>query len=266
MAKITGVKTVDMVGGEITKVAYGGDEYVKVDGPAVKGDLVSIVKAWGGIPAGEFYSVDQVTGTRGREFVYIDGSANGYQSSVQPFRKVSAQSAPAIEERVATLEKRVDALEPAEEPLKVGDYAKIADHVSYDGYAGAGDIVEIHSNVGGFYDFRVVKVSDKSDYTLFDSRSLVRATDEEVAEAKAKLESEKWAKIGRKPNEFKVGDIVRVLDGSDSWLSDGDIGEIAQIDTDDVPYRVKTAEVTDSNWLCVEGIELITPVEARFDR
>jgi transcription elongation factor len=83
---------------------------------------------------------------------------------------------------------------------------------------------------------------------------------------KENTEAEKWAKIGRGPNEFKEGDVVRVLNGEYSDLSDGDIGEIAQIDNDDVPYRVNTSEVTDSNWLCAEDIELITPVEARFDR
>ncbi len=32
MAKLNGVKTLDMVNGEITKVAYGGAEYVKAEG------------------------------------------------------------------------------------------------------------------------------------------------------------------------------------------------------------------------------------------
>jgi hypothetical protein len=104
----------------------------------------------------------------------------------------------------------VETSEIEQEPLKVGDYAKVSNHVSHDGYAGAGDIVELHSNDGGFYDFKVVKLTDRSDCTLFDRCSLTRATDEEVAEVKAKLEfAEKWAKIGRKPNEFKAGDAVR---------------------------------------------------------
>ncbi|MEC0478940.1 hypothetical protein [Bacillus licheniformis] len=34
MAKLAGVKTLDMVNGEITKVAYNGAEYVKTESPS----------------------------------------------------------------------------------------------------------------------------------------------------------------------------------------------------------------------------------------
>lgn len=42
MAKLEGVKTLDMVNGEITKVAYNGAEYERVEGDAQEGDLVLI--------------------------------------------------------------------------------------------------------------------------------------------------------------------------------------------------------------------------------
>lgn len=37
MAKLAGVKTLDMVNGEITKVAYNGAEYERVEGPELTG-------------------------------------------------------------------------------------------------------------------------------------------------------------------------------------------------------------------------------------
>nr|MDF9458015.1 hypothetical protein [Bacillus pumilus] len=40
MAALKGVKTVDMVGGEITKVSYEGAEYERVEGDAEVGGLL----------------------------------------------------------------------------------------------------------------------------------------------------------------------------------------------------------------------------------
>ncbi|MDT2262405.1 hypothetical protein P7H12_00260 [Paenibacillus larvae] len=56
------------------------------------------------------------------------------------------------------------------------------------------------------------------------------ATDEEVAAAK---QEEKWAKIGRKVNEFKVGDIVRYAyksENSNAIGESGFSGILAEID------------------------------------
>ncbi|MDH5159863.1 hypothetical protein [Heyndrickxia oleronia] len=88
MAKLTGVKTVDMVNGEITKVEYNGEHYVKVDGPAQVGDIVAIEKPWyDEIYRGDFFSVERVTVRNWGKFVYVDGNANGEQDDVIPFRK-----------------------------------------------------------------------------------------------------------------------------------------------------------------------------------
>ncbi|WP_230113437.1 hypothetical protein [Bacillus velezensis] len=55
MAKLNGVKTLDMVNGEITKVAYGGAEYVKAEGLPKKGDLVRAEE--GGYDITSFYKI-----------------------------------------------------------------------------------------------------------------------------------------------------------------------------------------------------------------
>ena len=77
-----------------------------------------------------------------------------------------------------------------------------------------------------------------------------------------------FGKAGRKLDEFKVGDIVRVLDGSGSGLQDHD-GIITEIDEIDFRIHVvKPAFVNNpmNTWLDSDDLELIAPVENRVDR
>ncbi|AXN39821.1 hypothetical protein [Peribacillus butanolivorans] len=69
-------------------------------------------------------------------------------------------------------------------------------------------------------------------------------------------ESKRWANIGRNPDEYKKGDIVR-------YISDGEVCEVVGISEKGHP-KVKTQD----SGICTEyyAIELVTPVEARFDR
>ncbi|MGO4897525.1 hypothetical protein ACG2QI_00345 [Bacillus sp. GM2] len=76
-------------------------------------------------------------------------------------------------------------------------------------------------------------------------------TEEEAAEI------EKWAAIGREVGEYKAGDMVQ-------YLYDGEICEVVDVAEDG---SVKVATQKHGN--CTENqssIELIAPVEARFDR
>lgn len=151
-----------------------------------------------------------------------------------------------------------------EEPLKVGNYAKLvsANYSTLRGF-NKGDIVEIIVNPHGENDedYKVRSVvSNHLGYVLKSGEYIISATDEEVVEAEAKsAESEKWAKIGRKPNEFKKGDIVKVKNPCGAPLNAGDLVE--------VKYNSKSAHsvnVTAKGW-AVTISEIITPVEARFD-
>jgi hypothetical protein len=99
---------------------------------------------------------------------------------------------------------------------------------------------------------------------IYEKVGAEHRTDEEVAQAKAEYErkqaEQKWAKIGRKPNEFKKGDIVRVID-SPGALPIGTIFEVQRLDAlgcvvDHVGYHYFPIH---------NRIELITPVESRFD-
>ncbi|WP_141431931.1 KOW motif-containing protein [Bacillus sp. 03113] len=166
MAKLTGVKTIDMVNGEITKVAYDGAEYVKVDGKAQAGDLIRFtVNKLTDIDSGDFFEIgaeleyyDNGGDERDANFYYAEGYFN-------VFRKVEmqhhAKQSPSLSERVDALEKRVEALEgeaPAEESdepqyvlvtdrePQVGDYVKydddLSDYITADKYY---EIIEIDS-------------------------------------------------------------------------------------------------------------------------
>jgi len=342
MAKLEGVKTLDMVNGEITKVAHERTEYERVEGPAQTGDLVlPITGGFRDATKGSFYKAIDVD--RDGDAVILDDVGDrdcSFRHNYDLFRKVSA-SQPTLEDRVSTNEKDIESLksdvaalkgeakteyvridkseakagdfvkfdeapngfltagkyyeiefvddygdpiiidddgydldtygevfevyrkvgatEPKPERLKVGDYAKVVG-TARNGCCDRGDIVKITEDDDSAVPFKLAFVD--GEYAGWeDEKSLVRATDEEVAEAKRKQaevkECKRWAAIGREVGEYKVGDIVQ-------YLSDGEICEVVAVGEDG---RVKVATQNHGN--CTENqssIELIAPVEARFDR
>ncbi|MEK4132076.1 hypothetical protein NSQ93_00145 [Bacillus sp. FSL W8-0445] len=344
MAKLTGVKTLDMVSGEITKVAYDDEVYVKTDNPVQEGDLFLLKEGHSviGGESGEFYLTEKHRSGDIAIPTRFLGNATATQrnSNGIAFRKVSA-SQPSIEDRVSTNEKDIESLksdvaalkgeakteyvridkgeaksgdyvkfdeapngfltagkyyeiefvddygdpiiidddgydldthgevfevyrkvgatEPKPERLKVGDYAKVVG-TARNGCCDRGDIVKITEDDDSAVPFKLAFVN--GEYAGWeDEKSLVRATDEEVAEAKRKQaevkECKRWAAIGREVGEYKVGDIVQ-------YLYDGEICEVVAVGEDG---RVKVATQNHGN--CTENqssIELIAPVEARFDR
>jgi hypothetical protein len=90
----------------------------------------------------------------------------------------------------------------------------------------------------------------EKDVGWFKEHELELVTDEES----------RWAKIGRKPGEFKKGDIVRVTDSCGGRVKTGTITEVVYIDSDG-DFTVRDEDGDD--WY-VEA-ELIVPVEQRFD-
>ncbi|TWJ77719.1 hypothetical protein [Bacillus paralicheniformis] len=408
MAKLEGVKTLDMVNGEITKVSYDGVEYERVEGEGKPGDIgLRISEPTPFVSLGHFYPI-----TYGRVLSYIDddGDLLGVrQRTFSFFRKVSS-SLPTLEDRVSTNEKdieslksdvaalkgeakteyvridkseakagdfvkfietedgyvtigklyeiedfhrdadpsitddrgdyncaskyevfevyrKVSAADPKPERLKVGDYAKVVGNESGH-YVEIDEIVLIKRDDKDFAPFHCEKLNGDAAGIFYEDE-LVRATDEEVAEAKdaearakfkkgAKVrlksggggypllgfengkvctvihndyyhgdaekkiqiecgcyygyatpdqlvllseeevtEIEKWDAIGREVGEYKVGDIVQ-------YLYDGEICEVVDVAEDG---SVKVATQKHGN--CTENqssIELIAPVEARFDR
>jgi hypothetical protein len=145
--------------------------------------------------------------------------------------------------------------------LKVGDYVVPLESAD-DEYEITNTKMKLGKVVEGDADvirIEVVVHEDASEigYTyLGESKHFRKATDEEVAKAKAE---QKWAKIGRKPCEFKKGDIVRVVECTGAH----EAGEIVELVEDGAEmYR-------DGEGLKFAGepdwFELVAPVESRVD-
>ncbi|WP_144666713.1 hypothetical protein [Bacillus altitudinis] len=248
MAALKGVKTLDMVGGEITKVSYEGAEYERVEGDAKVGDLVRLTaEAWHDVTPGGFYTVRGVRGARVQITDDVNDPHHWDEEYYVPFRKKHTR-------------------------LKVGDYAKVVDDSWYDAVTN-GDFVKITEDDHGIIPFRCDVVIGKSagGYIWARESALILATEAEVADAKEaeanRATEAKWAEIGRKVDEYKVGDVVTHTDSV--WFRNSGFGEvtaehthgigpiISAMDYDGrlVKYDVPTSKLT-----------LITPVEARFDR
>jgi hypothetical protein len=148
-----------------------------------------------------------------------------------------------------------------EQSLKVGDYAKVINNHNTAPKFPLGTIIAITQEHVSGESYRYETLNGKQHGYVYAFR-LVRATDEEVAEAKRQQAEElerkglerKWAKIGRKPYEFKQGDIVKDTDGK-------------------FGYNYRSVLAVNGGYIrCMGGIDmyrdkakLITPVEHRFD-
>lgn len=150
--------------------------------------------------------------------------------------------------RKATDEEVAEAKAKLLPKLSVGDYVKTLTESKH-GSIGAGEILVITDT--DFCEGQILADSlvSKDRDGIYLPSQLVEATDEEV----------KFAKIGRKPNEFKKGDIVKVKKPCGAPLNAGDIVEVKY---DSSSYF--SVFVTEKAW-AVSVSELITPVEARFD-
>jgi ribosomal protein L21E len=145
--------------------------------------------------------------------------------------------------------------------FSVGDYVKVMkDIYEYK----QGDIVKITSEENdphSSFDFRVLSLSQgRHGYV---SVNWIEKVSEEEA-----VRFEKWAKIGRKPNEFKKGDIVRVKPNN-YWFDNSDyiygvVDHLAESGNPSVIGRVKDGRII-SLYIEVDNVELIAPAESRFD-
>jgi hypothetical protein len=399
MAKLDGVKVIDMTAGKIEKVAYEGAEYERAEHPIKETDLIlNESDDSPDLSVGVFYKVilvDDVGDVKFKDDTGDMRNRDAYDHDIIPFRKVSAQD-PTLEARVGKLEADVAALKGEqatatpkfkagdkvrgkisgfvytlksrypekdspgfgvawrvegyrcdeflgeneielieEKPLAVGDYAKVVSVEATEESRGmpgvkAGQIVYLsgESDTSSSKGFKVQTVEHKEigcDNVVVDD--LVRATDEEIAEAKAallkvgdyakvvgetyhgdfrkgtvvkiakdvdedgdyKIElldesdydyaqasslekvdadkaaiTDKWAKIGREVDEYKEGDVVRVLDVKKSFAFDLSRGEINVITKfcDNDSFQVGSG----SGWVGASQVELVAPVESRVDR
>lgn len=274
MAKLENVKILDMVNGEPTRVEYNGAIYEKTDEKAKTGDLVRVIDASdiGYVEQGEFY---EIYTDRWDDLVFVDddGDEREYDLndlSLETFRKVSETKASAdLAKRLAELERRLEALEERtgakESELKVGDYGKII-KAKHGDDLGKIVIIDVIDEDDYGIPYRVSDAVTGEDLGWYSRDKIVKATEEEIAQFKAEAEHKRkearWAKIGRKPREFKKGDFVKLT------LSDGRVyyGEIDGQNTSysDVRYYFKDHE-GDVSTEFPDNLTLIVPVEQRFD-
>ncbi len=231
-----------MKNGEITKVAYEGAEYERVEGDAKAGDLGLI-------------NLGKIIGADGSFYEVIGGDCEG-DAVIEANDGVEI----AVDRACCQLFRKKHVR------LKVGDYAKVVDASDHRGLA-EGDFVRIteddESDIPFYCDVLSGELAKKSIW-MHESK-LVLATQTEVTASK---EAEtKWAKIGRKVDEYKVGDIVAYDDRT--WFRNSGLGEVVVNSTDDSSPEIRAINsVGDSveRFLSPEKLTLITPVEARFDR
>lgn len=247
----------EVVAEEQDVISHKGVEYKRVDRKARKGDVVVFTEnesaclkngvTYG--PVGLNNLKPKIVGGDGDSYsVYFD-YMNRTESNVKVYEPVAK-----------------------EQPLKVGDYAKIVGK----------DKTRIDRGSHGFNEGETVKlVRELHNRSGFECESLtcnasaapyvstpdlVRATDEEVAKAKRQqaeqVETERWTKIGRKPNEFKQGDIVRGERYNNTSVKF--FGEVENANNDD-NATVQGVRTYDGKYHAAKNVELITPVEHRFD-
>ncbi|CAF1897484.1 hypothetical protein NRS6185_03801 [Bacillus subtilis] len=234
MAKLEGVKTLDMVNGEITKVAYCGTEYERVEGEAQKGDIVLVKEAWGAQNVGEFFVVTYTRSGTFDQIVGMDGNtceASSYKHCLKIFRKVAASTNPTVEERVAKAEGEIESLKTDVASLKgEAEYKRIAksearagDYVKFDeaprGYLTAGKYYEIDYVDSNGDPYITDDAGDAFDtYCLDDDEFEVYR---KVSAASVEAEP--------KPERLKVGDYAKVVNADQHTMDGFSVGDIVEI-------------------------------------
>ncbi|WIL49611.1 hypothetical protein QP042_13640 [Bacillus bombysepticus] len=213
-----------------------------------------------------------------------------YASNGPSFMCESVKSSKISSVATADLTKATDeeVLEAKQALLKEGDFARVVANttchsfeigtiVKLDDYAEETDAFTAYYIDGS--DFWRIYRSDLEPLTKEETEHITLEAEEEK-KAKAEREEKeavrlKWAAIGRKVGEIKDGDVVRVIDKDNTRLNVGDIGVVAESydyvkeredkQEDSVAFRVNTSNCEYVNWLDVANVELIVPVEQRFD-
>lgn len=246
------VQSIEEVSGEGASdaeqlITFKGGEYSLVDREARGGDVVVITEE--GISdlylKGQKYLVWEgcYLNQSLRHSVYRGGIFNRTKSNVLVYEKVG-------------------------QALKVGDKVEVIDgRKSRYGDLVTGTLGEITGiELDKHYKDEPFRIESIDDYDLFPAEALRKLSAEEAQKA------EPFAKAGRKMDEFKEGDIVRVNGDNvrSSRNLDGDIGTIARTDESSTPFEVivKGRDKYDFNgaWHSAESLELIAPVESRVDK
>ncbi|MBG9736464.1 hypothetical protein [Paenibacillus alvei] len=209
-----------------------------------KGDKVRLINGGGVVPLygyedGEVYTVSDPRYLIGNKIEIIGGqSRTGYALPSQ-LTKLS-------EQEIAEMDR-----------LKVGEYAKVVSDKNRDGSQRRddvilGDIVEIIEYDESVVPFRA-KIIRNDDIAWFRKEALIRATDEEVAKAKAKAHKA----------SFKVGDYARVVNDNYEHRV-GHIVKVSGLEDEGscFDYKIERLTLGNHGYIKAENIEKINAEEA----
>lgn len=251
MAKLAGVKTLDMVNGEITKVAYNGAEYERVEGNARRvgksGDLVLNGHRHPDLKLGEFYLLVRDEGTSllsvRDEIDDFHGNAVTDGDSIL-FRKVAASQS-SLEDRISTNEKDIESLKSDVAALKVEAVPK---YVRIDkSEAKAGDFVKFPNATSSYLTsdkyYEIYRVDGCGDPQIYD--------DDGDSYDTYGFDFEVYRKVSAaepKPERLKVGDYARVVTDRTSHAKRDDVVKIIDDDKSVVPFLAVHLNGGNAGW------------------
>ncbi|MEC3848614.1 hypothetical protein [Bacillus velezensis] len=251
MAKLNGVKTLDMVNGEITKVAYGGSEYVKAEGLPKMGDLVLAQKCGYDITYGAFYKITE-DADHEEDVRFLDDVDDGRVRDVDDyvlFRKLSASTDPSLEERVSSAEDEIESLKSDVAALKgEAEYKRIdADE------AEVGDFVK--------FDDPPDYLTDEEYYEIdrFDSSRDPWITDDDGDEYDASNRDfvfyRKVSAVTAEAERLKVGDYAKVV--REEWGHLFDTDDVIELIEEGYTPNFKARRLLDGEVWCVAVSEVV---------
>lgn len=237
--KFNGTKADEPIAETLT---HNGVDYTKVDRRAQVGDVVVFTK-------NKSSSVDN-----GVPYVVTTGSS-GQEAVRDSYGRYSVYFPSYGRTEANTL-----VYEPKAEPLKVGDYVVILSSDTF--HTSDYEEGEVATVTRFRYDGYVFVKSDARNEDFMHPSTVRKATDAEVAEAKASAERNAvFTQAGRKPNEYRKGDIVRV--NGPLCTSHLNIGQITEVVT---PTGSTNPQVRSNNGSTRYAIvEPVTFVENRLD-
>lgn len=217
MAKLN-VEVLDMVNGKITKVAYEGAEYAKVEGKAEVGDLVLNVSETAFFTLGAFYLAFDTYSTGEPRMKDDDNDNLGMgEGNYALFRKISADK-PTLEQRVGALENDVATIKGEKKStntFKIGDTIKVVRntaswgkkekagyHVGGQGVVKVGAIGEVTAVSGDFVTTKFAYGDVNGDS---QRKKELRFDEIELAEETIEFEGATYRKVER---EAREGDVV----------------------------------------------------------
>lgn len=234
MASLQEVLVLDAKDGNIERIAYQGEYYVLTEQEADVGDIILNIEGLSDtLTANRFYKVGEIG-----EYVWF--SDDNYEP--HGWHK----------------DKQGENFKVYCRLFEVGTYVEVVGETYYNEFE-QGAIVQITStaNRSGQGQFRIQSLIDHTyDYATSENIKIIKDIDR-VEDAVA------WAEYGREPYEYRVGDIVRVVD-SPYAKSNGTffeikrvIGNIVEDDEGFGYHRITTGD---------KHIELVATVDSRADR